>query len=221
MLRKEKQKMELKYFITKIKVQTKYAWDSGQRKRTKSGRGVGGSQYLRARRRGGWAHGASWGSHLPRSKRTKPDGLQQDQGTARKRLHGGGGWALPLRFLRTLPSPQKEQTGLHLVYTLFRQRCDTQTHTRAPHVSPAVLMHKLNGRSKVYIYTKVYFKETHSQFTCQQVTLLIHFTLHLGVAQGLAFRKGGGRPWMFPGPASPTGTSMVCLVLQTSQQSNK
>ena len=57
MLRKEKQKMELKYFITKIKVQTKYAWDSGQRKRTKSGRGVGGSQYLRARRRGGCRQG--------------------------------------------------------------------------------------------------------------------------------------------------------------------
>lgn len=53
------------------------------------------------------------------------------------------------------------------------------------------------------------------------MTLLIHFTLHLGAAQGLAFRKGGGRPWMFPGPASPTGTSMVCLVLQTSQQSTR
>lgn len=26
---------------------------------------------------------------------------------------------------------------------------------------------------------------------------------------------------MFPGPASPTGTSMVCLVLQTSQQSTR
>lgn len=48
-------------------------------------------------------------------------------------------------FCTRCPHPRKSGVDCIWCTALLKQRCDTQALPRVPHVSPTVLMHKLNG----------------------------------------------------------------------------
>ena len=136
MLRKEKQKMGRKYFITKIKLQTKYAWDSGQQKKTKSGRGSGAPGIFG---RGGGADG-----HMGLQGAATCLGArgQSQMGASRTEEQPGnsctgvGGGLYLSDFCAPRPHPRKSRLDCIWCTAPLRQRCDAQAHPSIPHMSP-------------------------------------------------------------------------------------